>query len=221
MTNITRKKELEMRTYSAKLETRAEGDGIGVVKGQPVVIGSRTDLGWFDEVIERGALDETDLNDVRFCLNHNTSYVYARSRRNNPNSTMQLSTDPNGLYIKASLDLKTPAHLNLYSMIERGDMDKMSFMFSIDEEEWEDLESDHPTRHIKKIGAIVEVSAVTFPAYEATSVEIGERSRDALERARQELESAREQRKQAPDGVNSNQLELEKAKLDLLRRKTK
>lgn len=216
---ITRKKELEMRTYSAKLETRAEGDGIGVVEGQPVVIGSRTDLGWFDEVIERGALDETDLNDVRFCLNHDTSYVYARSRRNNPNSTMQLSTDPNGLYIKAGLDLKTPAHLNLYSMIERGDMDKMSFMFSIDEEEWEDLESDHPTRHIKKIGAIVEVSAVTFPAYEATSVEIGERSRDALERARQELESAREQRKQAPDGVD--QLTLEKAKLDLLRRKSK
>ena len=119
--NDKRKKELEMRTYTAKLETRAEGDDVGVVEGQPVVIGSRTDLGWFDEVIERGALDETDLNDVRFCLNHDTSYVYARSRRNNPNSTMQLSTDPNGMYIKAWLDLKTPAHLNMYSMIERGD----------------------------------------------------------------------------------------------------
>lgn len=217
--NITRKKELEMRIYTAALQTRAEDDNVGIIKGQPVVIGSRTDLGWFDEVIERGALDETDLNDVRFCLNHDTSYVYARSRRNNPNSTMQLSKDPNGLSVEAKLDLSIPAHRDLYGMIERGDMDKMSFMFSIDEDEWEDLESDHPTRHIKKIGTIVEVTVCAFPAYEATSVEIGERSRDALERARQELESAREQRKQAPDGVD--QLTLEKAKLDLLRRKTK
>ena len=219
MPKTNEKRELEMRTYSAALETRAEDGSTGIIEGQPVVIGSRTDLGWFDEVIERGALDETDLNDVRFCLNHDTSYVYARSRRNNPNSTMQLSVDPNGLRIKAGLDLDTPAHRDLYSMIERGDMDKMSFMFSIDGEEWEDLESEHPTRHITKIGTIVEVSAVTFPAYDATRVEIGERSRDALDRARQELESAREQRDQAPDGVNL--LELEKAKLDLLRRKTK
>lgn len=216
-----KKAALEMRTYTVALQTRAEDENVGVIKGQPVVIGSVTDLGFFDEVIDSGALDETDLNDVRFCLNHDTRYVYARSRRNNPNSTMQLSKDPNGLSIEAKLDLSIPAHRDLYGMIEREDMDKMSFMFSIDDYEWEDLESEHPTRHIKKIGTIVEVSAVTFPAYEATSVEISERSKEALESARSALESARQQRKQAPEGVDTQkQLELEKAKLDLLRRKT-
>lgn len=217
MPKTEEKKPLEMRTYNATFEKR-EDDKPGRVSGRPVVIGVKTDLGWFDEIIERGALDETNLNDVRFCLNHNTDYVYARSRRNNPNSTMQLSKDPDGLGIDADLDLDIPAHRDLYGMISRGDIDKMSFMFSIDGDEWEDLDSDHPTRHITKIGTIVEVSAVTFPAYEATSIETSERSREALEKARKELESAREQRKQTPEGVDTrNKLELEKAKL-LLRR---
>lgn len=215
-----KKKPLEMRTIDAKLEKRDDAEP-GRVAGQPVVLGVRTDLGWFDEIIERGALDETNLNDVRLCLNHDTSFVYARSRRNNPNSTMQLSKDPNGLYCDAGLDISIPAHHNLYGMIERGDIDKMSFMFSIDGEEWEDLETEHPTRHITKIGTIVEISAVTFPAYEETSIEISERSKEALESARSALESARQQREQAPEGVDTQkQLELEKAKLDLLRRKT-
>lgn len=216
-----KKKPLEMRTIEAKLEKRDDAEP-GKISGQPVVIGRRTDLGWFDEIIEQGALDETNLNDVRLCLNHDTSFVYARSRRNNPNSTMQLSKDPNGLYFEAGLDLNIPAHRDLYGMIEREDVDKMSFMFSIDADEWEDLETEHPTRHITKIGTIVEISAVTFPAYEETSIEISERSKEALESARSALESARQQREQAPEGVETQkQLELEKAKLDLLRRKTK
>lgn len=222
MPNKEEKKALEMRTVAMTMEVRAAGDEAdGHIHGKPIVIGSRTDLGWFDEIIDSGALDQTDLNDVRFCLNHNTDYVYARSRRNNPNSTMQLSKDPTGLEVDAFLDLNLPRHQDLYGMIQRGDVDKMSFMFSIDDEEWEDIDSDHPFRHIKAIGTVVEVSAVTFPAYEATSVEISERSKAALESARSALESARQQREQAPEGVNSNQLELEKAKLNLLRRNTK
>lgn len=221
MPKTEEKKPLEMRTYNATFEKRDDAEP-GRVSGRPVVIGVKTDLGWFDEIIERGSLDETDLNDVRFCLNHDTSFVYARSRRNNPNSTMQLSKDPNGLGIDADLDLDIPAHRNMYGMISRGDIDKMSFMFSIDEDWWEDLESDHPTRHITKIGTIVEVSAVTFPAYEATSIETSERSREALERARQALENAKQQRENSPEGDDTQkQLELEKAKLELLRRTNK
>lgn len=221
MSKAEEKKPLEMRTYDASFEKRDDAEP-GRVSGRPVVIGSRTDLGWFDEIIERGALDETNLNDVRLCLNHDTGYVYARSRRNNPNSTMQLSKDPNGLGFEADLDLDIPAHRDFYGMIERGDIDKMSFMFSIDADEWEDLETDHPTRHITKIGTIVEISAVTFPAYEETSIEINERSKDALERARQALENAKQQRENSPEGEDTQkQLELEKAKLELLRRTNK
>ena len=80
-------------------------------------------------------------------------------------------------------------------------------MFGIDDEEWENLESDHPTRHIKKISTVVEVSAVTFPAYEST--EINARDKSALDNARSALESARQSQQRSVD----TDLELEKAKI--------
>jgi phage head maturation protease len=77
----------------------------------------------------------------------------------------------------------------LYSSIDRGDMNGMSFAFLIADERWEDLETDYPTRYINKFSVIREISAVTFPAYDAT--EINARSKDALDSARAELESSR------------------------------
>lgn len=205
------KKELETRFYPVEMETREEGD-LGIISGRPIVFGSRTDLGWFDEIIMPGALNETNLDDVRLCLNHDTGYVYARSRRNNPNSTMQLMPDAEGLRIQASLNVKgSPKAQDYFSAVSRGDMDKMSFMFSIDAEEWENLESDHPLRKITKIGSVVEVSCVTFPAYNAT--DISARSKEALENARLELENAREQR--AKEVETSDELALLKAKISL------
>lgn len=203
------KKNLETRTFSAELEAREEGRN-GIIIGRPIVYNSRTDLGYFDEVIEPGALDGADLSDVRLCLNHDTDYVYARSRRNNPNSTMRLSVDMNGMQIEADLDLDAPASRNLYSAVGRGDLDKMSFMFSIEDEEWEGLDTDHPLRHIRKIGSVVEVSIVTFPAYDATSIDIA-RSKETLERAKLELESARRSNAE----VETSELELLKEKLKL------
>ena len=203
------KKNLETRTFSAELEAREEGKN-GIIIGRPIVYNSRTDLGYFDEVIEPGALDGADLSDVRLCLNHDTDYVYARSRRNNPNSTMRLSVDMNGMQIEADLDLDAPASRNLYSAVGRGDLDKMSFMFSIEDDEWEGLDTDHPLRHIKKIGSVVETSIVTFPAYDATSINIA-RSKETLERAKLELESAR----RSDAEVETSELELLKEKLKL------
>ena len=80
-------------------------------------------------------------------------------------------------------------------------------MFSINDEEWEDLESDHPTRRIKSIGSVVEVSAVHFPAYEAT--EINARSQERLENARAALENARSL---CASSVDTDEIELAKAK---------
>ena len=204
------KKELETRVYSVSLETRDDGEENGIVKGRPIVYSSRTNLGLFDEVIEPGALNSADLSDVRLCLNHDTSYVYARSRRNNPNSTMKLTPNEYGLDIEASLAIDESARAkDLFTAIRREDINKMSFMFSIDDEEWEDLESDHPTRHVRKIGSVVEVSAVTFPAYDST--EINARSKEALESVRLALEKAKEERGQSVE-TDLNELELEKAK---------
>lgn len=209
------KKELERRSYS--FEIRAEEDDKGkIITGRPIVYDSRTDLGWFDEVIERGALDGADLTDVRFLVNHDTSRLpLARSRRNNGNSTMKMSVDMYGLnldFVRLDTENNTEARA-LYSAVERGDISGMSFAFSIDDEEWEDLESDHPTRHIRKIGTVVEVSAVTFPAYEST--EINARSKAALDNARSALENARQLNAESVDTDNS-QLELEKLKTKIL-----
>ena len=192
------KKELERRSYN--FEVRAEGTETGgIITGRPIVYNSKTDLGWFDEIIEAGALDKADLTDVRFLVNHDTSKIpLARSRRNTPNSTMQLMTDTEGLSIRVNLDTENNSEAkNLYSAVQRGDISGMSFMFGIDDEEWENLESDHPTRHIKAISTVVEVSAVTFPAYEAT--EINARSKEALENARSAVDTAKSANKDSVD----------------------
>ena len=203
-----KKGELERRAYS--FEVRAERrEDESIISGRPIVYEAETDIaGLFKEIISRGALDGADLTDVRFLVNHNTSMIpLARSRRNNGNSTMQLSVDYEGMSIETKLDTENNADArSLYSAVERGDITGMSFMFSIEDEEWENIDSDYPTRRIKKIGSVVEVSAVTWPAYEQT--EIYSRSKEALENARSVVETARRQ-----NGASlESELELEKAK---------
>ena len=185
----------EQRSYC--FEVRAEETERGhVITGRPIVYDSRTDLGYFDEIIESGALDRTDLTDVRFLVNHDTNKIpLARSRRNNGNSTMLLSVVSEGMDIRVDLDTENNMDARaLYSAVDRGDITGMSFMFVVDSEEWDNLESDHPTRRIKAIKTVIEVSAVTFPAYNAT--EIFARSKEALDNARAALDKARELREE-------------------------
>ena len=200
--------QIQIVTRAYNFEIRAENNdknGDHIV-GRPIVYNSKTDLGYFDEIIEAGALDKANLKDVRFLVNHNTDMIpLARSRNNNENSTMQLEVDKDGMSIRVNLDTENNSEArNLYSAIKRGDITGMSFMFTIDDEEWENLESDHPTRHIRKIGQVFEVSAVTFPAYEAT--EISARDKEALDSAKATLDSVK-----LLDS-NKRELELEKAK---------
>lgn len=200
--------KLEQRSYSFEVRAAESDSGEKIITGRPIVYEAKTNLGFFDEVIARGALDGADLKDVRFLVNHDTrSIPLARSRRNNGNSTMKLSVDYEGMnidFVKLDVENNSEARA-LYSAVKRGDITGMSFMFSIDDAEWRDLESDHPTRIIRKIGTVVEVSAVTFPAYEAT--EINARSREELDSARAALENAR-----AKSVDTDKDLELAKAK---------
>ena len=208
------KKPLERRFYNCEMRAVPTESG-SLISGRPIVYDSVTDLGFFDEVIDFGALDEADLTDVRFLVNHNTDMIpLARSRRNNGNSTMTLTVVPEGMDMEAVVDTENNATAReLKSAIDREDLSGMSFMFSIDDEEWENLDSDHPTRHIKKIGSVVEVSAVTFPAYDATS--INARSKEALENARAAVETAKAEARSVETDSNTL-LELEKAKTILL-----
>lgn len=190
-------------------EVRAD-EGGNIIDGRPIVFNQPTDIaGWFEETIEAGALDDTDLSDVRFCKNHDTSNVYARSKKGK--GTMTLTPDDEGLLMSAEVDKENnPLAATLYSEISRGDIDGMSFMFTVAEDRWEELDSDYPKRFITKIGTVLEVSAVTFPAYPQTT--ISARAKDALENARGEAEAARALEKAEADKL----LQLEKEKIKLL-----
>ena len=209
------KKDLERRSYNFEIRAENKDDDIKIITGRPIVYNSRTDIGFFDEIIESGALDFADLTDVRFLVNHDRMMIpLARSRRNNGNSTMKLTPDMRGLnldFIKLDTENNSTSRA-LYSAVERGDITGMSFLFSIDDEEWENLESDHPTRHIKKIGSVVEISAVTFPAYEATEIYARD-CKAALENARSTLENVRQQNAPALDSVKELELLKEKTKI--------
>ena len=187
----------EIRAF--EFEVRAEENERGkTITGQPIIYNERTNLGWYDEIIDDGALNETDLRDVRFLVNHNTDMIpLARSRNNNANSTMQMKVvEGSGMTIRVDLDTENNAEAkSLYSAVERGDITGMSFMFSVDKDSWEDLESDHPVRHVISIGRVIEVSAVTFPAYEATSIQARGLS-FALDSARKSLDSVKAEKRE-------------------------
>lgn len=198
---ITRCYNFEMR--ASKDEEK------GIVEGRAIVYDSETDMSYFTEVIERGALDKTDLKDVRFLVNHNTNMIpLARSRNNNENSTMQLVVDEKGLKIRVKLDVENNTEArNLYSAIERGDVSGMSFMFSVRGEAWEDEDKDKPLRRINDIEKVFEVSAVTFPAYEET--EINARCKAELESYRTTLDNVKRNKASDDASVDDRNLELQ------------
>lgn len=201
------------RNYDFEIRAEKDEKRGNIIVGRPIVYDSKTDIGgYFEEVIERGALKNANLEDVRFLVNHDQSKIpLARSRKNTKNSTMKLIVDNDGLEIQVELDTENNTEArNLYSAIERGDITGMSFFFGIEDEEWENLDSDYPTRHIKAISTVVEVSAVTFPAYQDTS--IAARDKSAVDTARLAVDTARSE---AVD-TTSEELEREKLKIKYL-----
>lgn len=182
------------------------------IEGHPAVFNSMTSIGgWYNEIIERGAFDDCDFDDVLFFVNHETRKIpLARSRRNNKNSTMKLKVDKTGLFIAANLDTENNQEAKqVCSSIERGDLSGMSFMFRVKEQKWENLDTPVPTRRIIKISKVYEVSAVNQPAYDKT--DISARDKAALDNAKLELDNAR-----SHELDNSKALEIEKIKTQIL-----
>jgi uncharacterized protein len=189
---IPDKKEPMIRSFGIPDIRAITGDNTNNIEGHAAVFNQKTDIGgWFYEIIERGAFDGCNFDGVLFCVNHDLRKIpLARSRRNNGNSTMQLSVDDKGLLISASLDTENNSEAkSLYSAVSRGDIDGMSFMFYVEEERWVDLDTDMPTRYVSKINRVQEVSAVNFPAY--TGTDINARDQAVLDNAAKALENAR------------------------------
>lgn len=203
--------KVELRNFNFEVRAMKDEERGAFLEGTPIVYEEWTDLGWYDERIADGALAEADLRDVRFLVNHNTDMIpLARSRNNNERSTMQMTIEDGvGMHIRVKLDTENNSEArSLYSAVERGDISGMSFMFLVDADSWDDIDSDHPKRTITAIEKVMEVSAVTFPAYEQTS--ISTRGLDgALESAKISLEEVK---------AEIRAIEIKKRKLQILSR---
>jgi HK97 family phage prohead protease len=149
-------------------EIRADADGIRV-EGYAAVFNEETNIaGLFREMIEPGAFtDAIGRDDVVFLINHE-GLPLARTR----SGTLKLYQDERGLRIETMLDPEDPDVKSIAGKMKRGDLDKMSFAFMPDVQEWDDS-GDMPLRKIKR-ASLYDVSVVTSPAYAGT--EIGLRS---------------------------------------------
>lgn len=189
---LPQKSEKVTRSFSMP-DIRAVSED-GVIEGHAAVYDQKANIGdWFYEINEQGSFDGCDFDDVLFTANHDVCEIpLARSRRNNSNSTLQISPDMQGLFVRANLDIiNNSESKSLYSAVKREDINGMSYIFYVAEERWDDLDTDMPTRHILKVAKVVEVSAVNFPAYSGT--DINARDKAALDNAKRALDNARSQ----------------------------
>lgn len=164
-----------------------------IVEGRAIVYESPTVLFEIDgvryyEVIARGALEGADLKDVPFKYNHSDNVmVMARTR----NKTLELIPDDEGLLVRAKL-ANTTAGRDLYELIRRGDVDKMSFAFTVAEDSYD---RDTRTRRILRFKRIWDVSAVDMPAYDDTYISARSWVLAQVETERRAAEAARRQRR--------------------------
>tara|TARA_R100000655_G_scaffold78574_1_gene117993 strand:- start:772 stop:1344 length:573 start_codon:yes stop_codon:yes gene_type:complete len=143
------------------------------LEGYASVFNSPIDLGRFDEVIERGAFARSinEKHDVRALVDHDTGRVVGRTK----NGTLELREDNHGLFTRISLP-DTQEGRDLATLIGRGDLDGMSFGFTVESERWE-KEEKRSTRYIEDVN-LFEVSVVAFPAYESTEVALRSMPKD-------------------------------------------
>ncbi len=167
------------RSFKSELAVREqqEGQQEKVIEGYFAVYGSETELwpGAFEE-IKKGAFDDTLENDIRALINHNTELVLGRNKA----GTLTLKADDKGLWSRVVINEQDTDALNLYARVQRGDVDQCSFGFNIIEESTEFREDGTIKWTIEKID-LHEVSIVTFPAYEATSVQARKRDFENLQ----------------------------------------
>ena len=185
----------EVRFLPLELRTEQEENEAAYIEGYPIVFNQETDMGEWRETIDPSAAgDERLLRDVALMVGHDFGSIpLAHSRRNNGSGTMQLTATDEGVFMRAMLDTENnPKAKEAYSAVKRGDLSGMSFAFIVNEERWEDLDTDKPLRRITGFGRIFEVSLVAFPAYSGTSVQAASDG-PALESVRASLESARQQ----------------------------
>lgn len=164
---------MEKRTFNKPIEIRTDADGVLYIKGYAALYGIQTTIyesrGAIDEIIMPGAFSESDLSDVRLLFNHDSNYIYGRTVP----GTLTVGVDELGLFYEGYLSAENQSHKDLYDSIKRGDIDQSSFAFSFAVDGFaieKTATGQNNIRRITKIGKVYDVSPVTYPAYESTTV---------------------------------------------------
>lgn len=153
----------ERRTISEPLEFREEGEE-KYFEGYAYLYGAVADLGGFTEEIARGAESDVMNDDVRGLVNHDPNIVLGRNGK-----TMQLTADDRGLKYKIKYNPNDSDHVRYREKVLRGDISQSSFAFRTKDDKWEKRNGkDHRT--VTKFKRLLDVSAVTYPAYPDATV---------------------------------------------------
>ena len=193
-------RKLDMQFRAVEDNEKMQIEGYAVVFNSPETYD-------YTEIIDEHALDETDMSDVVLRYNHNDSFmVLARTR----NKSLDLKVDEKGLLIDATLQDDITDHKNIYNAIKSGLIDKQSFAFVVEEDEY-DYDTD--TRTIKKIGKLFDVSVVDQPFYNSTDISIKSENDEFLTK-RKELREEHEKELEE----QKKQEELRLAKDNLLKK---
>ncbi|MCP3025409.1 HK97 family phage prohead protease [Halobacillus sp. A5] len=184
------REQRQMRSVVSDLSTRAEEGNEKAIEGYFAVFNSPTELfpGAFEE-IDPEAFNNTLGNDIRALINHDTAQVLGR----NKSGSLELKVDSHGLWGRIKINEDDSDAVNLYSRVQRGDVDQCSFGFNIINEET-DMRDDGTVKWRLKEVDLHECSVVTFPAYENTGVQA--RKKDLETMKARKLEQRKQQLKE-------------------------
>lgn len=170
----------------SKFKTRAE-DGNLYIEGYFAVFGSEYRM-WENaiETIDEDAFDDTLDGDIRALVNHDSTLVLGRTTA----GTLILRVDRVGLWGSITINQADQDAMNLYERVKRGDVSQCSFGFDIVDQSTEVMENGTTVWKLRKV-KLYEVSVVTFPAYEDTSVEARRKDFEQAEKRRKEEWRAR------------------------------
>ena len=194
---MNNRKSLQARDIG-QLDNNQESTDKKIISGYFIVFDTETELyPGVREEVSPDALVGVDLSDVKALIDHDTAKVLGRTKAN----TLSLSVDSKGLYGEIIVNESDQEAMNLYSRVQRGDVDQCSFGFEILNEEMIQ-NSDGTVKFIIKSINLYEVSVVTFPAYQETAVEA--RSKQIEDAQKRTLQARKDELKEKLNGIKTN-----------------
>lgn len=156
-----------MEPPAKRIETDFYVEGYATTFDDPYLLWEDPETGAkYYEIVDSHALDRADMSDIIMQYDH-TGFVYARNR----NGSLVAEPDSHGLFMAADLGLTTRAREDLYEPIDMGLVDRMSWAFTVESEEWEEDPANNVfTCRITAVKKVFDVSAVSLPCDPNTEI---------------------------------------------------